>query len=202
MQQPTMQPGAQPESPNPYGFILNAPHAPKKKLLKPNSLRSRLLLIVGGGLVIILLIVGVSSFITRASQANKSALISLVGEQQEIVRVANLGVVGSTDFIAQSWAETTALSVGSQQSKLTKYLTERKTAILPIVLNAKRDPKTDADFGVATANNRFTEVFDQKLKDSLNTYAQNLKKAYANADGPIIKTILGDSYKSTVILLK
>lgn len=202
VQPPTVQPGAQPEPPSPYGFILNAPHAPKKQLLKPNSLRSRLLLIVGGGIIIMLLIVGVSSLIKKSSQANRTALISLVAEQQEIIRVANLGITGSDDFLIQSRAETAALSVGSQQTSLTKYLKDRKVILTKIVLNAGLNTKTDEALKSATANNRFNEVFSQTLTDSLNLYAQNIKKSYANAEGPIIKAQLSESYKSTALLLK
>ncbi len=200
--QPSIQPGAQSDAHNPYGFILNAPHPPKNKFIKPNSLRSRLLLVVGGGLVLIFLIVGISSFIHRTSKANTTALISLVAQQQEIIRIANLGVTGSSDFLIQSRAETAALSVGTQQTGLTKYLKARKVILTPLLLNSKLDPKTDADFKTATANNRFNDVFSQKLKDILTLYAQNIKKNYTNANGPVIKAQLNESYKSTVLLLK
>ncbi len=204
-QEQTPQPGQngiQPGPQNPYGFIINTPHPPKNRFLKPNSFRSRLLVIVGGGAILMIAIVLISSLITRSSKENATALVSLVAKQQEIVRVAGLGVVGSSDLLTQSWAETTVLSVGSQQFELKSYLTKRKTVITAPILLSKLDPQTTSAFTAATADNNFTEVFRAKLKTSLVTYEQNLKKSYDGAKGPTIKKILGNSYNSTATLLK
>lgn len=204
-------PGAQPQpgqpvtpplAPSPYGFILNAPNKPKQPLLKPNSLKSRLLIIVGGSLILMLLIIGVSTLVKRSGAAKKAAIISLVAEQQEVIRVANLGTVGSKDLLIQSWAQTASSSVGSQQKSLTKYLAARNTILLKTELSAKLDPKTDEAFKTASVDNRFTEVFTEKFKAILLTYAQDLKKNYNNVKTPALKKLLSDSYKSTYLLLK
>jgi len=199
---PQGQPNMQPTAQNPYGFILNAPHPPRRTLLKPNSLRSRLLLVVGAGFVVILAIIGISSLLTRTSQGNVTALKSLVAEQQEIIRVAGLGVSGSSELITQGWAETTKLSVTSQQKSLTKYLASKQVVLLPIELSAKKNSKIDAEFKTAKTNNRFNEVFLETLKDNLNAYAKDLKTSYQNASNSESKKILSDSYKSVTLLLK
>jgi flagellar basal body-associated protein FliL len=187
---------------NPYGFIMDAEHKRKKKLGKPSSFKSLILLIIGGGLVLSIAIVAVSSLASRSQQAQTNGLISLTAQQQEIIRVAGLGVSGSTDLLTQSWAETVKLSVTSQQKSLITYLTKNKVKDKELNLNSKLNKDTDAALKTATANNRFSDEFSSNLKQSLTTYASDLKKSYEGASGANSKAILKDSYESTTLLLK
>jgi len=99
-------------------------------------------------------------------------------------------------------AETAKITVTTQQKSLTKYLSSKKVILTALELKAKQDKKTDADFKTATTNGLFDDVFSSALKSGLTTYARDLKKNYDNASTPAVKKILGDSYKSTVLLLK
>lgn len=197
-EQPVAQPGPQ----NPYNFIMDTDHKRKKRLVtKPKSFYSRLFWVVGGGLIAIIAIIGVSSFINSAQNEKTSKILSLVSEQQEIIRVADLGVIGSKNSSIQAWAETTKLSVASQQKTLTTYLKKNNVSSEMLAINSKINKNTDASLKTATSDNRFDDAFTTTLKTLLTDYVNNLKNDYdgAGANG---KKILSDSYKSTVQLLE
>lgn len=196
------QPAAHSGPQNPYNFIMDTDHKRKKKLVtKPNSFRSRMFWVIGGGLIAIIAVIGLSSFINSAQNEKTSKILSLVPEQQEIIRVADLGVVGSKDLSIQAWAETTKLSVASQQKTLTTYLKKNNVTTEMLAINSKINKNTDASLKTATSDNRFDDEFTTTLKALLTSYADNLKNDYdgAGANG---KKILSDSYKSTAQLLK
>jgi hypothetical protein len=208
-QQP--QPQSQPFAPgpvapspqSPYGFILETQRKPKKNFLKGGSLRSKLLVVVGGGALLIGTIVIVSSIINSSAKANTEALISIAAEQQEIVRVAGVGVKTSTDLATITFAELTKLSVTSQQQKLVKYLNNTVSATLtPATLASGLSTKTNQALNSAAVSDQFDSVFNSTLKASLTAYANDLQKSYKNASGPTIKGILADSYNGTATLLK
>lgn len=201
-QLPQNQPVVPAEGQNPYGFILDTDHKKKKKLVKPKSFRSLILVIIGGGIVLSIATIAISSFISRSQTGRTTELISLTAEQQEIIRVASLGVTGSDDLTIQSWAETVKLSVTSQQKSLITYLVKNNVKVEKLTLDSKLDKTTDTALKTATANNRFSDEFKTTLKKSLTTYGNDLKKSYDGASGPNSKKILIDSYKSTAFLLK
>jgi hypothetical protein len=196
-------PQAPPAPHDPYHFIMNAPKAPRRKVLKTGSLRSRLLLIVGIAAVVIAAIMLVSSLLSRSSKQVTTDLINIVAEQQEIIRVANVGALGATgDLVTQSWAVTTESTIGSEQQALIKYLKQKEIVILPTELVGKLNKKTDTDLAAAKVNGTFVVVFKASLRASLTTYATDLKKSYKGVSSPEIKQLLSDSYKNTVSLLK
>ncbi|MDB5183260.1 MAG: hypothetical protein JWO47_1044 [Candidatus Saccharibacteria bacterium] len=200
---PANQPPPPAEPKNPYHFIMNAPKPPKKQMLKTGSLRSRLLVIVGGAAVVIAAIILISSLLSRSSKQVTSQLTDIVAEQQEIIRVANLGYAGAAgDLETQSWATTTESTISSEQQALVKFLKQKNIVILPVVLNGKLNKKTDAALAAATTNGNYVTVFKATLQESLVTYAKDLKKSYQSVSSPEIKASLSDSYKNTVSLLK
>lgn len=187
---------------SPYNFILNAPKPPKKRLLKAGSLRSRLLVLVGGATVIILLIVLVSSLLTRQSTQVNAQLLNLVAEQKEIVRVADLGLAGSTDVATNTFAETAKITVESQEISLTKILVQKKIITKKTKTDTKLDKKVDTAFSAAKIDHRFNEVFKDQLITDLTAYAVDMKKTYKNVHTESIKKILNDGYQTTSSILK
>jgi hypothetical protein len=187
---------------SPYDFILETNRKPKHNPFKGGSLRSKLLLVVSVGAVIILAIVITSTVLNSSSKANTAGLISLAAEQQEILRVASAGISGSSDPALNVFSELTKLTVTSQHTKLIAYLKERKAIYTAIDLASALNKQTDQAFKAASTNGRYDEVVRSTLKAELTKYLQNLQTRYDKADGPIGKTLLADSYKSTKILLK
>ncbi len=201
--QPILPPTPAEPAHNPYGFIMDTEHQPKKKLqVNSNSFKARLLLVLGIGVFIIVGAIIVSSIITGQREKNAVLLTSLTAEQQEIARVADLGFKDAKDPAVKAYAGIAKLSIITQQAQLVAYLGTKNVALGPVDLNNKLNKTTDADFMAAKANNQFDEVFTDTLKKSLNTYQVNLKTSYDGASNEISKKLLSDSFTSTSYLLK
>ncbi len=200
---PSPAPAQQPA--NPYGFIFDDQHPqPKKSMLKPgkNSMRGRILMVLGIGMVIIVVIVVGSSLLSGKKAGNAQQLTALVAEQQEIIRVANLGVAGARDPSTVALAETTKLSITTQQNKLLGYLKTRNIKITPLAITAKLNKSTTTELTNATANNTFDDTFTKTLQTELTTYQTNVKKSYDTASNPTSKALLKLSYSSSATILK
>lgn len=188
---------------NPYGFILDTEHQPKKPLLQNrNSLRSRLLIVVGGGVGLVILLVIILSLANGGKTDNGKLLGDLVAEQAEIVRVADQGANKGIDPSVRAFAEIAKLSVASQQARLTSYLEAHGVKLTPAQIDAKKSESTDTALNQAISNNRFDDVFTETLKSSLQTYSADLKNNYNVASNADSKKILSDSFTSTTSLLK
>ncbi|MFO5197533.1 hypothetical protein RCL06_24370, partial [Salmonella enterica subsp. enterica serovar Typhimurium] len=84
-------------SQDPYNFFMEPPKPAKKSPFSPGKLSgsSRLLAhIAGGGLVLIVIIVLFSALFGGKDTA--SPLVAIVSDQQELVRVAGIGVDDAT----------------------------------------------------------------------------------------------------------
>jgi hypothetical protein len=196
---PTTSPAPQ----DPYHFIMNTEHQPKKSFgPNPGSFKGRLLFVAGGGLLLIIALIMAFSLLFGSRENNSQLLTSLTAEQQEIIRVSDLGVLGATDPATKAFAETTKLSVMTQQQSLTSYLASKKVKVTTVILASKKDATTDTALTSATANNRFDDVFTEMLKARLASYATALKRSYDSSSNQASKKILADSYNSTTQLLK
>ena len=188
---------------NPYGFIMDAPHKPKKSLLPSgNSAKSRLLVVLGGLFVLFVVFSILMPLIFGSKDNSTTQLKSLAAEQQEIVRVATLGVQGAFDPALTSYAQTTKLTVQSQQNEVLGYLASHKIKIAPKLLTAVLNSKTDTALIEAKASNRYDEIFSTTIKSELATYAGNLQTAYKNAGNPKSKAMLARDYNNVQLLLK
>lgn len=199
------QPGQQipPRPQNPYGFIMEAPRKPKRSLLpKGSSLMSRVLIAVGGLIVLLIAFSVFTSILSSGSKGNTQALTNLVAEQQEIVRITELSVLGATDPGTVAYAQTAKLTVQSQQVKLIGYLTRNKVKLTPKLLAANKNTKADDALTAAKAANRFDAVAKDMLVTSLTNYASNLKTSYDNSNNNTTKQLLSSSYESVQVLLK
>ena len=206
-QQPGQQTGNIPQAPvpppNPYGFIMETPRKPKRSLLpNNNSMKSRLIFAVGGLLILIVAASIFSSVLSRGKQSTTLGLTKLAAEQQEIIRVTDLGIKGATDPSVVAYAETTKLTVLSQQVKLVSYLASHKIKMTPKLLATQVNPRTDAALTAAKAANHYDSHLTETLQSLLTIYANNLKVNYNNAAGPKSKTLLANSYTNIALLLK
>lgn len=201
--QPFPPPATQQGAHDPYSFIMDTQHHPKKKLI-PNdgSFKSRMLMIVGFGTVLIIAIIVISSLLGSGKENNTQLLTNLAAEQTEIIRIADLGLKGSTNPDTLAFAQTTKSSLTAEQVRLLGYLTSKNIKVTPIVLNSKLSKTTTAALTSATASNEFDAVLTDTIKKSLKVYSSHLAESYKNASTPESKLLLADSFKSTANLLK
>jgi hypothetical protein len=205
-QQPTpqMPPQQVPQSPaNPYGFIMDAQNKPKRGLKPSTDSKGKRVLFAIVALVILLIVFKVGSSLLFGSKiSNAQLLTTLVAQQQEINRVSDLGLRSASDPATTAYAETTKLSILTQQNKLLAYLKKKNVKITPLAMAALLNTKTDAALKTAYESNQFDAVYLTILRKELINYAASVKKDYATASNTTSKQILLDAYNSTVLLLK
>lgn len=199
---PIGQPQAEPKPQNPYSFILDAEHQKKKPLLSGSPFKSRLLAILGGGTVLIIIVIIASSLFFGGRSNNAQMLIELGAEQQEIIRVSELGLKSAVDPTTLAFAQTTKSSVQTHHVKLIGYLVSKNIKVNPAALKTKLDKTTDTELATAAATNRFDETLSTTLKDMLTSYAASIKKNFNNASNETSKKLLSESYESVEQLLK
>ncbi|MBA3758716.1 hypothetical protein H0X10_03740 [Candidatus Saccharibacteria bacterium] len=200
-----MQPNAPSPAPPPivpsgdvqqYDFIFN-PNQPTKKSLLPGggSKKNRIVLIAVGAVALVIIFSVIAGLINNLGKENTDALVSAAKQQQELIRVAEIGVQKSKTQDAKNIAITTKLSLESEQK-------EMQAAIQAAKLNPKKvltgsiDAKTDAALTTAEQNNRFDEEFLKIMTASLTNYQKTVKTAYDNATGKNLKAALTTQYKS------
>src|SRR5688572_9301031 len=97
MQQQNPSPAPPPITPNndtqQYDFIFN-PNQPTQKPLLPGggSKKNRTLIVVAGTVILISLIMIIAGFISNLGKENTDALVSAAKQQQELIRIAEIGI--------------------------------------------------------------------------------------------------------------
>lgn len=191
----------QPSQQNPYDFITNPGGPAKQPRLGGGSLKTRLLVVIGGLLALMILGSVVATVLSSSGRKDTTALKNLAAQQQELIRVAELGADKAVDYKTRSLAYTAKLSVTTQQQKLLAYLSGRGITVTKEELAAKKQSSIDKDLDSAAANNRFDEVFSATLDEELQDYATAMKTIYDSITSEKTKEILSESYTSSVTLI-
>jgi len=195
-----------PNNPNDYNFIIN-PQKPKKSaLLMPSFLTGgsmvKRIAIFGGGFVLLLVIIGIFGAVLSSSNNKATAsMVELVEEQQEIARVAQLGVSGAGRSETKSYALIVNLSIVSDQQQLTAYLKKAGKKITTKQLALKKNTKTDAAFAVATQANSFDDTFTTTINSELATYQVHVRNAFNGTKSLTARGVLNQSYTGVATLL-
>lgn len=187
---------------NPYDF-LNEPPAAKRGLLSgTTSKKQRTLVVVGGGLAILALITIILSVVFGGAPSNKEELLSLAQQQNELIRVADIGVSKARDAEAKDLAVSSKLTFISDQQPLLTALKAQKVKVSTKQLAATKNTKTDQQLTEAEQANNFDTVFIEILQSELSTYQKALKKAYDNpATGQKLKATLATQYKNASLII-
>lgn len=187
-----------PPSGNPYDFILNPQQQPKRSFLSGGP--SKLLMIAGGTLLLIIILsIVLSLLFSGGGQAGQ--LKEIAARQEEIVRVAELGLKEAKSPDGLSLATTVSLSVATDQSKLLGALEKSGIKVEPAELNSKKDAETDELLKNAAANNRYDEALTEILTDQLNDYLKLLRSAHQANPDTDTKTALESSFDNASALL-
>ena len=202
LMQPNQPVGSPSPAQNPYDFITNPGTPPKKSLFGGGSTKNRVFVVAIGILVLIILATVVMSLLSSAGNGSTSALKSLVSQQEEIIRISELGTRNAKGIEARALAITTSLSVKTQQNEMVNYLSSKSTEVSKEELAAEKDTKIDATFEDATTNNRFDEVFTETLLRKLATYTNLLESTHKDAGNDKAQAVLKSSYISASTLLK
>lgn len=186
-----------------YDFIMQANKKKKRFSFGGSSGNKRsLLVIIGMGVAALLVLVFVYNLVFGGGDKNVKQLITLVAEQQEIVRIADIGVKDAIGTEAKNLAVTTSASVATQQKEMIAFLVKQKQKITKEQLAVQRDKSVDKALTEALENNRFDEEFIEIIKENLADYSAHLEYNYELFKNKTIKTMLKTSYDSSQNLLK
>ena len=131
---------------------------------------------------------------------NKTQLVTIVQEQNEIVRVAGLASGQARTQNALNLSVSTSASVASSQQQLTA-LVSKQTKLSPKTVALKKNSKTDALLTSAAENNQFDDTFTKTLQAQLVTYQKDLKTAYDGSSNKATKQVLQSAYNGVNTLL-
>lgn len=185
---------------NPYEFIFAGNEQPKPGLFSGGGMMKRVLLVVGG-LVVLAVIAAIAVSLLAPKDASLEKLTTVVQEQQEIVRVADLADKSAASTDLKNLAVNTSLSVGSDKKSLQTYLTTRKVKLTDEILAAKQDSKTDTLLTNAKATNTFDHTAAQTLQSLLVTYRSDLNTTYQEVKGKNARAELKNSYDTAELLI-
>lgn len=185
---------------NPYSFITDSAPSSRKKHALNGGKPLKLFALVGGLTVVFIAVIFVVMSIFFKGESPQG-LMSIVQEQQELIRIANIGEQQSVSDATKNLAYSAALSVGTSQSELLGYMTKHGTKIDPKLMDLKKDPSTDSLLANAKATSTFDSAFQKVLARQLRSYTANIQQAYSSAKSPTLKQVLASSYRSGKALL-
>jgi hypothetical protein len=178
---------------DPYHFIMNPPEAPKKgKLPLPqtSSKRGRFIVVAVIALLAMIVVSIVLSVFSNLSQEGTNDLIELAQRQQEIIRIADIGITKAKSQETQSLAVTTKLAMGSDQQQILNRLAKNKVKLKAAELNLRKSTQTDALLVQADQKNQFDEAFTKTVQSQLINYQQAIKKTYDANNSKSARTML------------
>lgn len=189
---------------NEYDFILNSTSSPKggfSSKLGGSSTAQRLILVVGGAVVMLLIVIVLFSVVFKGGGGTAAQLMDLAEQQNEIARVADIGVNKATSSATKNFAHTTKLSLLSDQQQTLALLKKIGRKVNVKLLGSKNNPVTDQQLDDATANNEFDTTFTKIITDELTSYRSSVQADYKSATGTNEKQLLQDSFNSVSILI-
>lgn len=185
----------------PYDFIMQNPQKPTGKFNFGGSKKSRILFvaIIGGVLLSLLIIIG--AVVTSSGKTGTQNLVSLAQEQNELIRVADIGISKARTADAKNLATITSFSLRSSQTDTLALLAKQGHKLKPKELAFKQDSSTDNQLNTANLNNKFDEVFLQLLDKSLATYQKDVKQVFDSSKSKSEQQILSTSYNGVTLLV-
>lgn len=194
--------GAQP---TPYDFIMNPERRPKKPSLfggGGGNKTTKLVLIGAVGVVLLLVGVVLISFLDSATKSKSQSLLSIAQQQQEIIRVADLGLVeGTASPDSKNIAITTKISLQSNQQELMALIAKSGQKDAAASLGFKKDDKTDAQLTASKQNGLYDKTFKQIFKREIDEYGASLKEVYEGSKSDTEKQLLQKSYNGISLIL-
>lgn len=151
-------------------------------------------MVAAGALIGIMLVVIIAGMISGSQKGDTQALITAAKQQEELIRIAEIGISKAKTQDAKNIAITTKLSLSSQQSEMQAAIKAAGVS----AKSAKSTPSSKTDQALLTAeqNNRFDEEFLKIMSDSLSAYQKSVKAAYDGATSKKLKTALTTQFKS------
>lgn len=151
-------------------------------------------------LVLVLFLVVVLAIMNSGSSSTEN-LVTVARKQNEVIRVADIGVSSAGEEDTRKLATMTKLVVTSDQKKMIDYLATQKKKVSSKDLSVGANSKTDQELEAAESNGRFDEVFSQIILKLLKEYQQTLRIGYEGL-GANGKQLIDASYENASLILE
>ncbi len=174
-------------APNPYSYILNSPTPPKRNFL--NSPKNTKVVAVLFVLVVLtVVIVGLTIF-RSLSTKDYTDVLGLAQRQNEIVRVAELGLTNAHDPATLNYAATIRNVTASEQYSTTEFLKKKGVGDVTKKIGLKKDTATDKALTTAQQTNTYDTVFTEKINQLLLDYQKATRAVKGTNDSTSEKNL-------------
>lgn len=190
-----------PQQTNPYAFLYETPKKQSSLSgLAGGSKFKRLIVVLAGLLVLALLALGFKAILGSSSPVDMSSLYSVIGEQIELLGLANTATQDSQSQPNLNLTYTIIGSLTTDKNNLTSLLGQNNIKLNPNLLVLQ--PSADQQLAQAQQTASFDSAYIPVMKQQLELYQQDLANAYTKNKSVVIKKYLKADYANSVLLLK
>lgn len=149
----------------------------------------------------VILTIVVVTVLGSVDRAVKDDWLTALKQQQEIIRISEIGIAKARGSEAANLAITTNLSFSSSKGSLTSLASKAGVKADAKLLNTGKDEQTDLRLTQAEQTNQFDEIFIQTMKAQLADYQATIKKLHEASKTKTAKDQLNDSYQDAGLLI-
>lgn len=187
-------------NPQQYDFIMNDPAKPKKSLFSFGGGQSNKLIMILLGLIGLIIVIVVGSLLLGGTQTVKDQLIDIAQEQNEIIRVAEIGQTTSTQSSTKQLAQTIKLVTATDQNNILGLKGVGK--VNDKTLAQKQDVSIDQRLTAAEQNGEFDATFYTIIGQLLTTYQRDVRSAFDASNNAETRQTLSNTYENATLLLE
>lgn len=191
---------------SPYDFFLN-PTQPAKKPLLPKAIPDlgpgfgfTKIILIAATVFVVLGIVAVILSSTRSKSGTAPSFVSVVAQQQEIIRVSGLGGLLVTTDSLKNFTVTTSATTTSAQTELTDYLAHHGVKIGKAELASAKNSKIDQILSAAQAASTYDASYKSTMQFLLTSYLAKLRQADSTATLESQRMIIAKDAAAAVLL--
>jgi len=192
----------QQQSQNPYGFIMDTDHKQKSPLFSMGSSPKSKIIFAVLAVIFLLVLYTIVSRVFLNKTDKYDVLISVRAQQQEVIRIATLGLTDAKDDTTINYTQTILSSVSSDQAQVAAIMQKAGMKINKETLAARKNPKTDAALAEAEKNNTYDDTLTAVLQAQMKIYQKDLSSAYDVLSSNQAKVTVQVAHKSAALVLQ
>lgn len=175
----------------------------KLSVVNGSSKKSRILIVIIGAVILAIVAAIVSGILSSGGDQTIKDVTKLAQQQNELIRIADIGLKKAKGSEAQNLALTTKYSITSDQKQTLSYLSTQRHKVSSGTLKAGQNAQTDNTLTVAAQNNNFDETFIKTIGAMLISYKSSVTQTYNDATArPNAKKLMTTLYTNINTLSK
>lgn len=185
---------------NQFDFLNAQPTSPKKPFLSAQNPKQKIL--ISALFVLAVLIISVVVLIVFRSLTKKdySAYKSLVNQQNEIVRIANLGTSKVRDASVKNYAATISAVTVTEKNDTLTFAKKVGVKFNEKELEAAKDANNDKILSAAETNNQYDQKLVEVLQTLITKYQKDIQSVAAKVTTKAEKTVVAKLQSNAKII--